>query len=306
MEDACGYIGSIEVNIRQLPELTNAHNPGDMLICVEDTGSLTAVFDLLSQNSAILDTQPADLYTITYHTTYEDADNGVNAIPALHTNTANPQIIYARLIHNHIPLCHDIVAFNLRVSKYPMLKMVTDYVLCDDEKQKILVADPGFNSYLWSTGETTSSIVVTESGNYTVTVGNEFNGIICETSTDVAVIISGPPESWTIDIDDWTELNDSFTLNATGKGNYHYSLDNKKYQDSPVFENLKRGIYTVYIKDKNGCGMVSQKVVLLNYPKFFTPNSAGINDTWRIEYSWFEPEALIYIYDRYGKLVYSF
>lgn len=52
--------------------------------------------------------------------------------------------------------------------------------------------------------------------------------------------------------------------------------------------------------------MVSQELALLNYPKFFTPNGDGINEKWRLEYSWFEPEALIYIYDRYGKLISSF
>ena len=307
VEDSCGYIGRIEVNIRLLPELTNANDPGDMLICIEETnGSFSAEFDLLTQNSEILDTQPADLYTITYHSTYEDADNGVNAIPTLHTNTANPQIIYARLIHNYIPLCHDIVAFNLRVSKYPVLKMVTDYILCDDETKKTLVADAGFNSYLWSTGETTQSITVNESGNYQVTVGNEFNGIICETTANVSVSISGPPESWDIKVEDWTAENNRVVINATGKGYYQFSLDDKTYQDSPIFEKLKPGIYTVYIKDKNDCGMVSQRIVLLNYPKFFTPNGDGINDKWRIEYSWLEPEALIYVYDRYGKLIYAF
>jgi hypothetical protein len=30
---------------------------------------------------------------------------------------------------------------------------------------------------------------------------------------------------------------------------------------------------------KNGCGIVTDKVYLLMYPKFFTPNGDGYNDT---------------------------
>jgi gliding motility-associated-like protein len=306
VEDACGDVKTGRADIRQLPELTNAHNPGDMLVCVEPNGSASAEFDLLSQNQSILDDQPASIYTISYHATAEDAENGVNAIPTLHTNISNPETLYARLVHNHITLCHDVVSFDLRVSEYPVLKLKQDYILCIDENRKTLYADPGYSSYQWSTGETTSSITVKESGNYWVKVGNQYDGIVCETTADITVALSGPPESWSVDTDDWTDNDNSISISATGPGNYEYSLDNENYQDSPFFDHLKTGVYTLYIRDKNGCGMVTEEIVLLNYPKFFTPNGDGINEKWHLEYSWFEPEALIYVYDRYGKLIISF
>lgn len=306
VEDACGYIGRTEVNIRLLPELTNAHDPGDMLICVEPNDALFGEFDLLSQNTDILDDQPADVYTITYHLSLQDAENGVSAIPTLRTNISNPELIYARLVHNHIPLCYDVVSFNLRLSEYPVLNMKQDYIMCDNETEKRLHADSGFNSYEWSTGETTPSITVYQSGNYWVKVGIEYDGLICETTADITVTLSGPPETWFLETEDWTDNDNSITVHTTGFGNYEYSLDGSNYQDSPYFNNLETGVYTVYIRDKNGCGLVSEKIVLLNYPKFFTPNGDGINERWRLKYSWFEPEALIYIYDRYGKLITSF
>jgi gliding motility-associated-like protein len=306
VEDACGFVGTIEVDIRQLPELTNAHDPGDMLVCIEPDESQSSEFDLLTQTPLILDTQPAALYTITYHLSAEDAEVGINAIPTLHTNTSNPETIYARLIHNHIPLCHDVVSFDLRVSEYPELKMQRDYILCNDDNNVKLYADAGFNSYEWSTGETTPTITVKQSGTYWVKVGNEYDGIICETIADILVILSGPPETWSIGVEDWTDNNNSIFINTTGAGNYEYSIDGAVYQDDPFFGSLETGVYTVYIRDKNGCGIVSEKVALLNYPKFFTPNGDGINEKWSLQYSWFEPEALIYIYDRYGKLIYFF
>ena len=93
---------------------------------------------------------------------------------------------------------------------------------------------------------------------------------------------------------------------VSGIGNYEYSLDGLTYQDENVFTNLKAGIYTVYIRDINGCGIIKQDVALLNYPKFFTPNGDGINETWRIPFSWFEENLTVVIFDRYGKVITGF
>ncbi|MGL3000735.1 T9SS type B sorting domain-containing protein [Flavobacterium sp. RSSB_23] len=41
----------------------------------------------------------------------------------------------------------------------------------------------------------------------------------------------------------------------------------------------------------------------LPYPKFFTPNNDGFNDTWTIDFNYLEPNSSIRIFDRYGKLV---
>jgi hypothetical protein len=39
------------------------------------------------------------------------------------------------------------------------------------------------------------------------------------------------------------------------------------------------------VRDKNGCATVTDEVYLLMYPKFFTPNGDGFNDTWKIKFS---------------------
>jgi gliding motility-associated-like protein len=39
------------------------------------------------------------------------------------------------------------------------------------------------------------------------------------------------------------------------------------------------------------------------YPKFFTPNGDGYNDTWKIKLSDFEEGLTVKIFDRYGKLI---
>lgn len=49
--------------------------------------------------------------------------------------------------------------------------------------------------------------------------------------------------------------------------------------------------------------MVSEELYLLMYPKFFTPNSDGYNDYWKIKFSENEPNLTVKIFDRYGKLL---
>ncbi|CAA9199259.1 hypothetical protein FLA105534_02515 [Flavobacterium bizetiae] len=41
----------------------------------------------------------------------------------------------------------------------------------------------------------------------------------------------------------------------------------------------------------------------LPYPKFFTPNNDGYNDTWSIDFAYLKPDIGIKIFDRYGKFI---
>ena len=52
--------------------------------------------------------------------------------------------------------------------------------------------------------------------------------------------------------------------------------------------------------------MISQIIWLLDYPKFFTPNNDDFNDRWKIKNQDREPNLKVDIYDRYGKILYSF
>jgi gliding motility-associated-like protein len=119
------------------------------------------------------------------------------------------------------------------------------------------------------------------------------------TASDIAQITS-------VAIVDLSDIN-SITVNVSGQGQYEYSLDAAfgPFQQSNSFENVSAGIHEVYINDKNGCGTVSQTVAVIGVPKFFTPNGDGQNDYWNVKgvNANFNQNSIIYIFDRYGKLI---
>ncbi|MDO6600604.1 T9SS type B sorting domain-containing protein, partial [Tenacibaculum sp. 1_MG-2023] len=80
------------------------------------------------------------------------------------------------------------------------------------------------------------------------------------------------------------------------------------YQDEAFFDGLNGGIYTIHIRDKNGCGVTTQTVAVVEFPKFFTPNNDGVKDTWIIKgvNTTFYPENSVIIYNRQGKVINEF
>ena len=73
--------------------------------------------------------------------------------------------------------------------------------------------------------------------------------------------------------------------------------------DSGVFDNVDPGLHTITIEDEAGCGRQVLEVLVIDYPKFFTPNGDGFNDTWQIIGIRGIPISQLYIFDRYGKLL---
>ncbi len=110
------------------------------------------------------------------------------------------------------------------------------------------------------------------------------------------------------------EGTQQITISANGIGDYEYALDNSEgpYQDSPIFEMVPLGSHMAYVRDKKGCGIaertVDRDLSSKDFPKYFTPNGDGIHDYWQ-----FQPPLenfelsleTIFIYDRYGVLVYQ-
>jgi len=99
--------------------------------------------------------------------------------------------------------------------------------------------------------------------------------------------------------------NQSIEVDVTNtNGSNEYKLNNGLWQDSNLFESLIVGKHMVAAREKSGCSIESNIwFLLIDYPRFFTPNGDGINDTWNVKGLESQPEAVITIFDRFGKIL---
>jgi gliding motility-associated-like protein len=109
---------------------------------------------------------------------------------------------------------------------------------------------------------------------------------------------------------DWT-VTDAFvdnqiiTVLASLAGNYLYQLDFGAFQTSSIFENVSSGLHSITVNDANGCSspITINNVLVIDYPRFFTPNGDNYNDTWNIVTLKDQTASVIRIFDRYGKFL---
>jgi len=282
-----------------------AYQPNNLISCDDEINDGIATFNLNEQNNQISNGQTGN-FNISFHLTQQDADLNNNPISSPYTNTENfSQIIFTRIENSLNTNCYDTNYFFIETIEAPLINMEDTWYICPDEELTIL-AEPGFDEYIWSTGETSQQITVTQPGNYSVTLVRNINSTPtitrCETIKSLIVLNSEKATIENIEISDLSD-NNTITIIVTGIGDYEYSINGVTYQDHNVFNNVPPGFYSVYVNDKNGCGIVKDDIYVLSYPKFFSPNSDGINDFWQIHTSNMEHDLKVSIYDRYGKLL---
>ncbi len=311
VEDICGNIVNRQFDVASLLSLVSITQPNDLLECKTIiTGS--EVFDLTLQSGTILGSQSTIDYTLTYHTTLSDAQNGINAIVNLtaFNPISNPQTLFARIIFNQLPTCYETTSFDLIVGQNPRLNLNQEYVDCSSAPVTIDASNGNLptTTYLWSDGTVGPVVTVSQIGitNLTVTATNSYGTGQCTTTEDTVVRISQLPQIDKIETTDWTDEENTITILASDPSAFDYALDGINFQDENTFTNLTSGLYTVTIRDKFGCGVIVKDVWLLNYPKYFTPNGDGVNETWYIKNQQLEPDFTVFIYDRYGKLMKNF
>lgn len=186
------------------------------------------------------------------------------------------------------------VAVTVPVNPIPV---VTDenLVICQNTNIT-LQAGVSSATYLWSTGATSSSVVVSNPGNYSVLITTAQN---CTVTKNFTVVEYTQPEIIEIKITDLTA-----EIMISGTGIFEYSIDNMNFQSSPIFNFSVGGVYTCYVREiGNNCGFDFENFAVIEYPKFFTPNGDGINDFWEIKGIGFVTQPVVSIFDRYGKLI---
>ncbi|MDC1227083.1 T9SS type B sorting domain-containing protein, partial [Algibacter sp.] len=177
------------------------------------------------------------------------------------------------------------------------------------------IIDTGFNPTMYNfrwllngleiSGASQGAYSPIEGGSYEVIVQNNLTGCSSTEVTDVIPLYQ--PEFEAEVITAAFSENPTIQVSTMSSGDFEYQLDDNPWQDEPFFDNVSIGEHNVKVRDKRGCIESDDTLVVMGYPKFFTPNNDGYNDTWNIvapispiDYL---ASARIFIFNRFGKLL---
>ena len=333
----------VDPNPTPLSTLDIAADLGIMTECdgdVDGSGNLeeqVALFDLTQWETQILTGDGPGVeagVSATYYTSYDNAllETAPIATPTAFTNTSNPQTIFVRVTNDGTGItpatdgtgCYAIVSFELFVP-VPNVTITGDSVLCIDEfgvpltdtPLPVLTAVAGpppasAYNYQWALngtdilGETAQTITVSQPGTYTVTVAGPLD-MDCLNTASHTVTVSGMPNNFAANVTT-NAFADAHQIVATATATtsgitFLYSLDDGPFTTDGVFNDVSIGSHTITITDTEGCWQEIITIMIIDYPKFFTPNDDGYNDRWHIVGIEEIQISQIYIFDRYGKLI---
>jgi len=137
--------------------------------------------------------------------------------------------------------------------------------------QAITLTSTTASSYLWSTGATTQSIVVTQAGNYSVTV-TDANG--CQGETGTVPVTVNPLPVPTVIANGAIEFCQGGNVQLTTQVFAGYQWSSGAAQQSTIV--TQPGSYWVTVLDNNGCQGVSDPITItVNPPPTITVTADG-------------------------------
>lgn len=250
--DGCEASASLEVSIEQL---TTDLGP-DMQVCEGEQQLLSVPW-------------PA-AYSILWSTGSEQPTIQVNASGSYSVLVVSPEG------------CTSEDEIMVEFIPFPIINLESTLSACEGDEIELRAGLSG-PDYLWSTGEVTSLITVTESGNYSVQASNGE----CTVSESTTVTFHPLPQQPFLSEYEFCfgENDDVNFLDAENAGStYVWNNDST----SRILTLYEPGTYSVWITNNKGCRAEFQTEVLedcleaLYVPNSFTPDGDGINDAWLI------------------------
>jgi len=305
----CSDQSEFVVTIVDTPVANNVPN-GLTTVCDEDaTNDGVTTFNLSQLNATVLGSQTGTEFTVTYFANINDAGANVNPI----TSTTLSRVV-ARVTNTRTANCFALRTINIQVNKIPEPTPVDGIICYNSTEQHVLrpyTIHSGLGSGYTFEWFNAAGDVVGRASSYTAVTPGEYSIIAtsiatgCPSKETFVSVLPSEPAIVTYTITDDFVDSQVVTVHAVGVGgDYEYQLDYGPFQDSNVFENVPSGIHNITVRDKNGCGPdPTVKALVVNYPKYFTPNGDGFHDTWNIIDLQSQTNAKINIYDRYGKFM---
>jgi len=307
---------------------------GDRIICTqEDTfdvivsetpnlATLGLVFDNEECGNYILPTLPTTTYNISYYS--QSGGNASDLITNLNISTPGTYTYYVHASAIGNPNCNDEISFTFTV--HPLLDItIAGGIICVDSETgdvlRTFTMRSGLNPLFFTVNWYLNGTLMGSGPNYTASQAGVYTvefikltpdvGTNCNYNTTTVTIVQSGPAVADFIVSTPFENNTFITVDLTGGyGDYLYQLvypngNVTEYQSSNVFSNLPTGEYYVNIYDiLGGCSpTVLGPIYIINYPNYFTPNEDGVNENWNIWDLSHQPDAVISIFDRYGKFL---
>lgn len=153
----------------------------------------------------------------------------------------------------------------------PMIQIGQDTVVCPENLPIVLTVPGGpFNSYNWSTGQTTPSISVTTTGSYWVSVTNNS----CTFSSDTAYVTVAQPVDPAL-ADTGYCAGGNTTLSVAGN---YTNIVWSTGATTPTINVTAPGTYSYTANDSLGCAIASDTATVTEYP-VPTVNASAAADT---------------------------
>ena len=164
--------------------------------------------------------------------------------------------------------------------------------------------------YAWSNGATTSSISGLAEGPYSVIVSDIVSA--CKDTLTFNLIAPAALDiDYTVTNDRCKHFEGTITIAGVSGGTPPRTFVWYNGSTANSLTNLAAGTYNITITDANACTSVLHIIVAedscgdITIHDVITPNSDGINDTWKIEGLGAYPGSTVELFDKWGNVVFS-
>jgi gliding motility-associated-like protein len=227
----CTASTSVEIEVYELPEVEisiDGNNP----LCAGDSALLTAV------SQGAMSYEWSNGATTQSIWVYESGTYSVTVIDEVG--------------------CENNVSYEVEEGLTPLIEITGDTVACDGEGIQLTAQYAGGEAILWSTGQTTQSITVTEAGEYCAMTAS-LDG--CQAEACITVGFNANPE---VEVTVTTGNNpfcegDSIELSAISQTAIGYAWGNGS-TDMSIWV-TEEGTYSVEVIDGNGCSAAADIAV---------------------------------------------
>lgn len=240
---------SSTTNYTVLGTMNSCTNSAVVSVSVNPTPTITTVS--YTNTSCGLNNGSADIVSTPSNNTYTWS-SGVSSS----TNTANALAPGSYTVSVNNGACYTSTVVNILSSN---VLQITSYTItpsdCGMTNGAITVQDNYTNStYSWSPNVSVSNTATNLSPtNYALTITNGS----CSTSTVFVVPQLNGPNAMSVNKSDaiCESLNGEISITSITNGTapYQYSFNNSSFSSVSTFSNLSQGIYTITVKDSNGC-----------------------------------------------------